>query len=388
MSRLIAHVDMDCFFAAVEVLDNPALKGRPVIVGADPKGGKGRGVVSAASYEARKYGIHSAMPISKAYNLCPKGSFLPGRMSRYSEMSNIIMDILLTFTPNIEQISVDEAFLDLSGCQRLLGTPQEMGRTIKTHIKEKTRLTASVGIAPNKLIAKIASDLQKPDGLIIVPPGKEKSFLSPMPVNKLWGVGPKTAERMNKMGINTIGELAEYNPKKLVAVFGKAGIYLNQRANGIDEDPVSAGQAIKSIGRENTFDEDKKEPEILFKTLLNLSDQVAGNVRTEGLKGRTITLKLRYDDFETHTYSKTVSRPTDLTNEIYAIVRLLLEKHWQKFRRIRLIGVSVSNLNDGEQQLGLFEDQAKTLRNEKLEKAVDAIREKYGKKAVRRAGEI
>lgn len=198
MDRLVAHVDMDCFFAAVEVLDKPSLAGRPVIVGADPEGGKGRGVVAAASYQARGYGIHSAMPISQAYRLCPHGVFLPGRMERYAEMSGLIMEILRGFTPLLEQVSVDEAFLDLSGCRRLWGDQAAVGRRIKAEVKAGTGLTASVGLASNKLTAKVASDLGKPDGLLVVPAGGEREFLAPLPVGKLWGAGPRTVESLKK----------------------------------------------------------------------------------------------------------------------------------------------------------------------------------------------
>jgi DNA polymerase-4 len=209
MERLIAHVDMDCFYAAVEVLDNPELAGRPVIVGSDPKGGKGRGVVSASSYEARKYGVHSAMPISQAFRLCPQGVFLPGRMQRYGEVSDLIMEILLSFTPQMQQISVDEAFLDLTGCQRIFGSAEQMGKKIKQAISQKTGLTASVGMGSNKLIAKIASDLKKPDGLVIVPSGGEAEFLKPLSLRKLWGIGPKTEQRLKaSFKAETIGQLA------------------------------------------------------------------------------------------------------------------------------------------------------------------------------------
>ena len=232
MERIIAHVDMDCFFTAVEVLDNPSLKGKPVIVGADPQGGMGRGVVSAASYEARKFGVHSAMPISQAYRLCPLGVFLPGRMNRYSQMSDAIMAILESFTPLVEQISVDEAFLDMSGCQKLFGTPEQMGHSIKRKVLQDASLTASVGIGPNKLIAKIASDLQKPDGLVIVPGESVKAFLKDLPLRKLWGIGPKTEQRLQQaFHVTTIGGLGDIGPENLSRELGVMGAYLHQRAS-------------------------------------------------------------------------------------------------------------------------------------------------------------
>jgi nucleotidyltransferase/DNA polymerase involved in DNA repair len=388
MSRLIAHVDMDCFFAAVEVLDDPGLKGKPVIVGADPKGGVGRGVVSAASYEARRFGIHSAMPISKAYKLCPRGIFLPGRMYRYSEISERIMEILKGFTPQVEQISVDEAFLDLTGCQRLWGDAKETGDSIKRTIREKIKLTASVGIGPNKLVAKIASDLQKPDGLVIVLPGREKDFLAPLKVGKLWGAGPKTVEKLGDIGIETIGQLAEYDSRKLERLFGKMGIYLHDRANAIDEDPVGQGGEVKSVGREHTYDEDVNDAEEIHKTILKLSEHVAYSLRTGGIKGRTITLKLRYQNFETHTHSRTLEKATDNALEINDVARGLFDKNWQTFRKVRLIGASVSNLSSGDEQLGLFDDSVKKEKMEKIDKAVDKIRERFGRRSVKRAGEL
>jgi len=388
MSRLIAHVDMDCFFAAVEMLDDPALCGKPVIVGADPKGGKGRGVVSAASYEARKFGIHSAMPISKAFQLCPQGIYKPGRMRRYSEVSGHIMDILRGFTPQIEQISVDEAFLDLTGCQRLWGDPAETGAKIKSAIRKNTKLTASVGIGSNKLVAKIASDLQKPDGMVIVQPGKEKQFLAPMKVGKLWGVGPKTVDKLKGMGIETIGQLADCEQRKLGRCFGKMGLYLHERANAIDDDPVCQGYSVKSMGREHTYEEDTGDIEEIHRTLLTLSEHVAYSLRIDGIKGRTVTVKLRYQNFETHTYGRTIENSTDNAIEINSIARKLFDINWQSFRKVRLIGVSLSNLNQGEDQLGLFDEAGKKEKNEKIDHAVDKIRERFGKKAVKRAGEL
>lgn len=388
MSRLIAHVDMDCFFAAVEVLDDPALKGKPVIVGADPKGGKGRGVVSAASYEARRFGIHSAMPISRAFKLCPQGFFLPGRMDRYSEVSEKIMGILEGFTPQVEQISVDEAFLDLTGCQRLWGDAERTGEKIKQTIKDRTGLTASVGIGSNKLVAKIASDLQKPDGLVIVPPGKEKDFLAPLKVGKLWGAGPKTVESLKGIGIETIGQLAEYEIRKLERRFGKMGLYLHERANAADEDPVGQGGEAKSMGREHTYDEDVDSAEEIHKTILKLSEHVAYSLRNNGIKGRTITLKLRYQNFETHTYSRTLEKATDNALEINGVARGLFDKNWQTFRKVRLIGASVSSLSSGKDQLGLFDDPGKNEKAEKIDKAVDKIRKKFGRRSVKRAGEL
>lgn len=388
MDRLVAHVDMDCFFAAVEVLDNPSLAGRPVIVGADPEGGRGRGVVAAASYQARGYGIHSAMPISLAYRLCPQGVYLPGRMERYAEMSSLIMEILRGFTPLVEQVSVDEAFLDLSGCRRLWGDQASVGRRIKAEVKAGTGLTASVGLASNKLTAKVASDLGKPDGLLVVPAGREREFLAPLPVGKLWGAGPRTVESLKMIGIVTIGQLAECDSGLLSRRLGAMGICLNRRANGIDDRSVSHGDEVKSVGREHTYRQDTNDRDRLLKDLLRLSDRVASALRAVGLRGRTVTLKLRYQDFETHTFSHTSSQASNNASDIYRETGILLETRWQSFRKVRLIGVSVSNLDRSDGQLGMFGEGEMNCRRAKLAQAVDSIREKHGRDAVKLAGEL
>jgi DNA polymerase-4 len=390
MERLIAHVDMDCFYAAVEMMDDPSLKGRPVIVGADPKGGKGRGVVSAASYEARKFGVHSAMPVSTAYRLCPKGIFLPGRMRRYEEVSGRIMEILETFTPQIQQISVDEAFLDLSGCRRILGSPEQVGTKIKNRIRQVTGLTASVGLGSNKLVAKIASDLRKPDGLVIVPAGSEAAFLAPLPLRKLWGIGPKTEEKLKtRFRIETIGQLAGIPAGKLERVFGVMGEYLHQRANGVDDEPVSGEHEAKSIGREHTFDQDTKNKEELLSTLLHLCDDVASRIRSEGVSPRTLTLKLRYSGFETHTYSHTSGNISPVTQQFFRLAKELFLKNWSTVREVRLIGVSASNFGDAPSQTVLFdEEKPQNIKAQKLEQAVDKVRKKLGRKAIVRAGTL
>jgi len=390
MERLIAHVDMDCFYAAVEVLDNPALLGKPVIVGSDPKGGKGRGVVSASSYQARKFGVHSAMPISQAFRLCPNGVFLPGRMQRYGEVSDQVMEILLSFSPQMQQISVDEAFLDLSGCQRIFGAAEQIGKKIKQAISQKSGLTASVGMGSNKLIAKIASDLKKPDGLVIVPPGREAEFLKPLPLRKLWGIGPKTEQRLKaSFKVETIGQLAAIPESSLIKELGLMGEYLHQRASGVDDDPVCDEHEAKSIGRENTFDEDTADREVLLSTLLYLCDDVASSLRNSRFEGRTITLKLRYTGFETHTYSRTHSKLPAAAPEIFTAAKKLFLDNWRKGEAVRLLGVSVSNFEQKPEQMGLFnETAAQSAKTENLEKAVDAVRKKLGKRSIVRGGTL
>jgi len=401
MPRIVAHVDLDCFFAAVEVLDDPSLAGRPVIVGADPKGGKGRGVVAAASYEARKFGVHSALPISKAYRLCPQGVFLQGRGRRYGEVSEQVMEVLLGFTPAIEQISVDEAFLDLTGCQRLLGQPREIGLKIKRAVRERTKLVASVGIGPNKLVAKIASDLEKPDGLVVVAEDAVVGFLAPLGIRKLWGIGPKTEERLIKsFGIRTVGELARIPAQRLEREFGTMGAYLHQRANGVDDDPVGGEQEAKSTGREVTFDEDTEDLELIHQTLVHICDRVAAGLRDDGLKGRTVTLKLRYEDFETHTFRTTLPEATCSFRTILDLAEKLLSDNYQKRRKVRLVGAYVSNFGPAPSEglrpaggealeLGLFDAEERgRKREQQVDQAVDQLRRKFGKRSVRRAGEL
>lgn len=390
MPRLVAHVDMDSFFTAVEVLDDPSLAGKPVIVGADPLGGRGRGVVAAASYEARRYGLHSAMPISQAYRLCPHGVFLPGRGRRYGEVSEQVMGVLADFTPVVEQISVDEAFLDLTGCGRLLGTPREIGMKIKRAVKESTGLTASVGMGPNKLVAKIASDLEKPDGLVVVDKDRVAEFLAPLPIRRLWGIGPKTEEALKtRFRVLTVGELAGIHPDRLEKEHGQMGRYLHARANGIDDDPVGGEDEAKSVGHETTFDIDTADRKQIHGTFVRLCDRVAARIRAAGTAGRTVTLKLRYEPFETHTYRHTLRKPTDGYREILELAEGLFQENYQAGRKVRLLGVSVSNFNQAGPELELFQDGAKSRERERrVDQAVDRVRKKYGKRSVIRAGEL
>lgn len=388
--RIIVHVDMDAFFAAVEQLDNPSYRGKPVVVGADPKGGKGRGVVSAASYEARKYGIHSAMPISHAYKRCPHAFFVRPRMSRYCEMSNHIMNILSEFSPVIEPISIDEAFLDCTGTEKLFGPPLRLGQTIKAWIFEKTGLTASVGIASNKSIAKIASDLRKPDGLTICPFGEEKYFLSRLPVSKLWGAGKKTVQFLHSLGIETIGDLALLPMETLENKLGKHGVHLWLLANGIDERAVETDWEIKSISEEITFERDTADTRFLEKTILDLSDQVARRTRSEHKCGRTITLKIRLEGFDTHTRSMTLHNPVNDMFSIRDTAIELFNNFNRRNKKVRLLGVRISNLSEeGEDilQAGclLFEsDGTKELqKKKKIESVLDRLRNEFGKRVTR-----
>ncbi|MBI5166320.1 MAG: DNA polymerase IV [candidate division NC10 bacterium] len=384
--RKIIHVDMDAFFASIEEMDNPSYKGKPVIVGADPKKGKGRGVVSACSYEARKFGIHSAMPISWAYRLCPQGIYLPVRMERYQEVSERIFQILGRYTDLVEPVSIDEAFLDVTGATRLFGPAEEIAKRIKEEIRHGLGLVASVGVASNKFTAKVASDLGKPDGFVVVKEGEERAFLEDLPLSRLWGVGPKTEERLKALGLKTIGELARKPEVELVSTFGKLGSHLWRLSNGIDDSPVTPEAEVRSIGAETTFEEDTDDPAFLRRTLLQLSDRVAERLRGEGYKGRTVTLKLRYQDFTTLTRSFTLPGPISAGSDVYREALKLLEKIPLASRRVRLLGVSVSKLEalaqESPGQLPLFPVGD---RKGRLEGAVDAIRSRFGEEAIGRA---
>jgi nucleotidyltransferase/DNA polymerase involved in DNA repair len=375
--RIILHVDMDAFYASVEQRDDPKLKGRPVIVGADPKEGRGRGVVAACSYEARKFGVRSALPISQAWKLCPKGAFVPVRMDRYVEVSKQVMDVLHRFTNLVEPLSIDEAFLDVSGSTALFGAPEQIARAIKKQISEATGLCASVGVAPNKFVAKIASDLKKPDGLVIVKQDEIEEFLRDLPISRLWGVGPKTEERLHQMGIRTIGDLRA-NPQ---------GDHLHELAYGRDSRPVVPDWEARSISNETTFEEDTKDREILLRTIRRLSESVGRRLRVEDLRARRVTLKFRYEGFETHTRQMTLERPTQSDDEIVRSAVSLFEQ-FPLDRKVRLLGVGSSDLTRSAEvpsQLGLFAEPAN---NGVLDRTVDAIRTKFGNDSVRRGSQL
>jgi DNA polymerase-4 len=378
-SRTILHVDLDAFFAAVEQRDRPELRGKPVIVGGG--GPDQRGVVSAASYEARAFGVHSAMPLRTAGRLCPHGVFLPVDGRKYQRASREVMAILRRFTPLVQPISIDEAFLDVTGSRALFGEGEAIARTIKVAIRTEVGLTASVGVASTKLVAKIGSDLRKPDGLVVVPLGDEASFLAPLPISRLWGVGEKTAIALRDFGVQTIGDLAALPPAAMERRFGKHGAALVARAHGVDPDPVATGDAAKSIGHEHTFDTDTAEREKIERTVLGMADGVAWRLRAAGLKAATITLKLRDTNFVTMTRQTTLDTPADLTEPIYeaAVELLRRELHGQ---RIRLVGVTASNFRERE-QLALFGGSDEPRRHQAAA-AMDTIRRKYGEKAVTR----
>jgi DNA polymerase IV len=383
--RTILHVDMDAFYASVEQRDYPEYRGKPVIVGSDPKEGKGRGIVATCSYEARKFGVHSAQPISKAWSLCPQGIYVLPDMSKYARVSGRVMDILLKFTDMLEQASIDEAFLDVTGSERLLGTGVEIARKIKERISGELGLTASVGVAANKFIAKVASDLEKPDGLVLVIPGKEKEFLAPLPIRRLWGVGPKTEVSLKRIGIERIGQIAAMPHREIVLKLGNSGEHLWQLAQGIDDRPVESGEGCKSIGHEITFERDAGDSALLERTLLDLSERVAQRLRSNGVWARTIAVKFRKADFSTFTRRATLSAPVDTSEKIYPAALKLFKSLFHKGVCVRLIGVSASNLEQsmGESQLTLFNQEPQ--KDRKLAAALDDISRRFGGEAITRA---
>jgi DNA polymerase IV (DinB-like DNA polymerase) len=343
--RIVLHVDMDSFFASVEVRRDPSLAGRPVIVGADPKGGAARGVVSTCSYEARRYGVHSGMPISRAYALCPHGVYLPVDRSLYTRVSAEIMVILARHAGRFEQVSIDEAYLDVSDAGSFAAAGA-LAVAIKREIREETGLTCSVGVAPCKAVAKIASDYRKPDGLTVVSPDEAAGFLAPLPVGKIAGVGRKTGETLLEMGIQTIGDLAHRDVQDLIARLGGSGILLHRLARGIDDREVQSREGCKSISRETTFDQDTADPSILSGTIAGLADDVVATLAAEGLRCRTVTVKVRYRGFQTHTRSRTLERFTADPGVIQRAASGLLLPFLND-TAIRLLGVRLSMLEGG-----------------------------------------
>ncbi len=375
-SRRIIHLDMDAFYASVEILDNPALLGQAVVVG----GNGNRGVVCAASYEARKFGVHSALPILTARKLCPQGVFLPVRISRYQEISHQIMEIFQRFTPLVEPLSLDEAFLDVTASQNLMGTAEEIAIQIRALVKETIGLTVSAGVGTSKLVAKIASDLNKPDGLTIVPPGQEENFLAPLPIGRLWGVGRTTKEALALIGVRNIGDLRRMPLSILTAKFGKGGLMMHESARGIDLRPVEPRQETKSIGHEETFAEDLRDKKRLEQELLALCLKVGKRARNHGLVGRTVTIKVKYRDFVQVTRSLTLTEPVANDKSLYQTGCLLLAKTEIGLRPIRLLGISLANLVPAEAsgQLTLFGQSQSKAKDCRLYKAIDTISDRYG----------
>jgi len=375
MSLDILHADIDSFFASVEQIEHPSYRNQPVIVGADPMNGNGRGVVSTASYEARKFGIRSAMPISKAFSICPNGIFVKPDMSLYSHYSERVMNIFKKYSPSVEQISIDEAFIDVSGVSKLFGDAVSIAQKIRDDVKKETSLTVSVGIASNKACAKIASDINKPDGLTVCPLGMERDFISDLDITRLWGVGKKYADKLRNIGINTIGEIANRRCEEIISMFGSNGFRIWMLSNGIDGDSVSESDEIKSISKEYTFQEDTDSAELLTSTIRSMADYVTRDARRHLLRYKTVSIKLRFSDFTTITRSETLSEYSDDYITAKKSAEKLLRAN-ASFRKIRLIGLSISNFSDDVQNT-LFEDTEKRFKTDLL---IDKLKLKYGEK--------
>jgi len=384
MVRTILHLDLDAFYCAVEENENPTLRDKPFAVGGKPTE---RGVVSSCSYAARKYGVHSAMPMSRAISVCPELIITPAQHHLYSQASKQVMERLRNLTPLVEQISIDEAFLDLSG---LTDPPERIARDLQACIRDELGLPSSIGIAPNKLVAKIANEVGKkaakkgkpPFALTIVPSGEDAEFLAPLPADMLWGVGPKTSARLSELGIRTIGDIARWPEEELIRLFGENGREMAKHARGQDERAVVTEREIKSISQEVTFSHDVREDKAIEKTLTKLSTQVGRRLRKKDLAGTTVKLKIRWPDFTTLTRQVTLPNPTDQDNEIINAALGLLRKIRKSGQTVRLIGVGVSGLGKPIRQLELWETGS--IKGRRLQEALDELQEKYGDKVIKR----
>jgi DNA polymerase-4 len=370
----ILHVDMDAFFVSVELLERPELRGRPVVVGGKPDQ---RGVVTAASYEARKYGVHSAMPLRTAGRLCPHAVFLDGHHEKYGEWSDRVATILAKFSPIVEMVSIDEAYLDLAGTERLHGPPLAAADKLLRTITRITDLPCSAGLATTRLVAKVASDQAKPRGLVWVAPGQEARFLAQLPVRKIPGIGEVTERALRALGIETVDQLAAVAPEKLEKIFGQWGDALYRKARGGDSYEFVIDAEPKSISHNHTFGEDTNDTEALHALLSHLSQKACKRLREAGLATRTLTLTIRYVGFDTHTCAKTLSEPTQLDADIFRVFQKLFAEHRDMKRKIRLLGVSLGSLTHGGEQLDLL-DAERRERLEKLTRATDKLRDRFG----------
>jgi DNA polymerase-4 len=380
----VLHVDMDAFFVSVELLERPELRGKPVVVGGRPDQ---RGVVSAASYEARKFGIHSAMPLRTAGRLCPHAIFLDGHHKKYSEWSDRVATILVKFSPIVEMVSIDEAYLDLAGTERLYGPPLAAADTLLRTITRKTGLPCSGGLATTRLVAKVASDQAKPRGLVWVPPSMEARFLAPLPIRKIPGIGKVTEKALRALGIETVNQLAAHQQQKLEKVFGQWGTALYRKARGGDAYEFLIDAEPKSISHNHTFGEDTANIEEMESLLSHLSQKACKRLREAGLYARTLTLTIRYAGFQTYTRSKTLTDPLNLDSDIYAHFLALYREHLDKKRKVRLLGTALSHFTHGSEQLDLLEaDRREKLA--KLTKAADQLRDKFGFDTVQFGGSL
>jgi len=388
MQRKILHLDLDAFFCSVEENNNPSLRGKPFAVGGRPDE---RGVVASCSYAARMFGIHSAMPTARAIKLCPELIIVSGRHGDYGKISKQVMDYLSTLTPLIEQVSIDEAFLDLSD---LPESGEILAKTIQKYILDQYHLPCSIGVATNKLVAKIATNVGKasnrsahsPQAIKVVLPGQEEGFLAPLPTKALWGIGPKTAAGLEELGIHTIGDISHMPQQDLIKHLGKFGEDLERRALGIDNSPIHTSHEVKSVSNETTFTHDIKDIQILYETLHRLSESVGRRLRKHNLKGSTVKLKLRWQDFTTLTRQETLPVPTNDDREIYASAKNLFNKTWKKGRPVRLLGVGVTQFSNPIKQLGLWEPHNK--KDVNLLTAVDVLRDRFGKNSIMRGSDL
>jgi DNA polymerase IV len=386
--RKIIHLDLDAFFCAVEELSNPQLRGKAFAVGGRPDG---RGVVSSCSYPARRFGVHSAMPMARALRLCPELIVISTHFSDYHAASQQVMAILNRVSALVEQVSIDEAYVDVSDLPQ---SGEEIGRSLQRAVNQELRLPCSLGIASNKLMAKIANNIGKeshrgdspPNAITVVHAGEEAAFLAPLPVKNLFGVGPKTAARLEEMGFFTIGQMADATSSTLTAAFGKYGFDLARHARGIDDSPVVVEHEVKSISQETTFDKDTSDRKKLIDTLQSLSAQVAYRLRNEGVCALTVRIKLRWPDFRTHTRQITLTQPTDQDGIILAAAIKLFDGLWENGRAVRLIGVGAAQLSEPVQQMSLWDTP--TEKEHRLLTAMDELRQRYGKNAIRLGKQI
>ncbi|MBT4866402.1 MAG: DNA polymerase IV [Planctomycetaceae bacterium] len=381
---MILHVDMDAFYASVEERDRPELAGKPLIVGGSPEG---RGVVAAANYAVRKFGVHSAMPTATALKRCPHAIVVRPRMDRYADVSAAIRDLFIKYTPLVEPLSLDEAFLDVTGSEGLFGSAVEIAHKLKREIRESLKLVASVGVAPNKFLAKIASDLDKPDGLVVVDPDRVQEFLAPLPVRRLWGVGRVTGRVLEQLGVGTIGQLRQMPLDELRQRFGKSGEHLWELAHGIDDRAVIPDHEAKSISHETTFPADIEDPEVLRACLLGLTEQVARRLRQQSLRGRVVQIKLRFADFRTITRSKKLPQPTDSTELLWQTAsKLLATSLTDTHVSFRLLGMGVSDIEHVRLSQGtLFDDPQD---HSQLDAVSDTIRDRFGTDAIQRGSSL
>jgi DNA polymerase-4 len=381
--KVFFHVDMDAFFVSVEELFDPSLKGKPVVVGGRPEA---RGVVSAASYHARKFGVHSAMPLRTAARLCPQAIFVDGHPERYREYSQRVYRILQSFTPQVEMASIDEAYLDLTGTTRLHGPPLQAAHRLHEIIRKETALNNSIGVSQSRMVAKVASDAAKPNGVLWIVPGAEAGFLAPLEVRKIPGVGKVTEKSLHACGIHRVGDLAALDVRFLEKRFGKWGLALAGKSRGMDaggwfDEEVGASSAPKSVSHEHTYNDDTDDAAALEATLARLSAMVGRRLRDHKLFARTVQLKLRYDDFTTITRAASLDHSTQIDTDIFAAIRRLFRENWERGRRVRLLGVHTSNFEENEGQMNLLAEE-KTERWRKAFHAVDVLRDKFGEDSV------